>query len=98
MPFTAGPDTISVAIAIGANHPRSNEEFLAFVAGASLAALSVATLVWLSYSSADRLLNFLGPGGARVLSRLSAFLLLCIGTQIAMNGISEFLQSLWPHA
>ncbi|MFC5067074.1 MarC family protein [Flaviflagellibacter deserti] len=97
MPFTAGPGTISVAIAIGANHPHSNEEFLAFVAGASAAALAVAIIVWLAYSSADRLLNFLGPGGARALSRLSAFLLLCIGTQIAMNGISEFLQSLWPH-
>jgi multiple antibiotic resistance protein len=31
-------------------------------------------------------LEVLGPSGARVVSRLIAFLLLCIGTQIMING------------
>jgi multiple antibiotic resistance protein len=46
--------------------------------------------VWVTYASADRITSFLGANGARVLSRLSAFLLLCIGTQIIMNGIDDF--------
>ncbi len=37
-------------------------------------------------------MKLLGASGARVVSRLSAFLLLCIGTQIAMSGIGDFLR------
>jgi multiple antibiotic resistance protein len=32
----------------------------------------------------------------RVLSRLMAFLLLCVGTQITLGGISDFVHSLTP--
>lgn len=92
MPFTAGPGTISVAIAIGSNFPDKPGVYLPFVVGASAAAVVVAGTVWFAYSSADRILNFLGESGARVLARLSAFLLLCIGTQIAMGGLDDFLR------
>jgi multiple antibiotic resistance protein len=96
MPFTAGPGTISVAVAIGANAPHDRADLLSFAIGASAAALAVAGSVWLFYASADRLLSRLGPGGTRILSRLSAFLLLCIGTQIALTGLGDFVRDLWP--
>ena len=32
----------------------------------------------------------LGPEGSRVLTRLTAFLLLCIGVQIVLTGVQEF--------
>ncbi|MFX7507009.1 MarC family protein, partial [Acinetobacter baumannii] len=35
-----------------------------------------------------------GPEGTNVVTRLSAFLLLCIGVQIMMTGISEYLTTL----
>ena len=62
-----------------------------FLAGASIAALAVAALVWLCYASADRIIALLGPARARVLARLAAFLLLCVGVQIALNGVTDFL-------
>jgi multiple antibiotic resistance protein len=44
-------------------------------------------------------LRLVGNSGARVLTRLVAFLLLCIGTQIVVTGVedlvNEFLAS--PH-
>jgi multiple antibiotic resistance protein len=61
---------------------------------ASLAALAMAGTVALAYGSADRVVRLLGQSGARVVSRLSAFLLLCVGTQIALNGITDFVRSL----
>jgi multiple antibiotic resistance protein len=94
IPFTAGPGTISVAIAIGSNLPISKPGALPLVAGASAAAITVAALVWLAYGSADRLMALLGPARARVLSRLAAFLLLCVGTQIALSGIADFVRGL----
>lgn len=92
MPFTTGPGTMSVAIALGSSLPVGSPRMLPFILGASAAALAVAASVWIAYGSADRILGWLGPAGARVLSRLSAFLLLCIGTQIMLGGVTEVLK------
>lgn len=91
MPFTTGPGTISVAIALSANRPPSTEALLPFFAGAGGAALAVALVVGFCYAYADRLVALLGPGRARILTRLSAFLLLCIGVQILITGIQGAL-------
>jgi multiple antibiotic resistance protein len=63
----------------------------AFFGGVTLAAVAIAALVWSLYASADRVLKRLGEGGARVLSRLVAFLLLCIGVQIMVTGAESIL-------
>ncbi|MBN8899264.1 MAG: hypothetical protein J0H35_13980, partial [Rhodospirillales bacterium] len=39
-----------------------------------------------------RLVDLLGPARARILTRLTAFLLLCIGVQILITGVREVLQ------
>ena len=97
LPFTTGPGTISVAVALGATVPAGAPGYPVFVLAASAAALAMAVTVALAYRSSDRLVNLLGQSGARIVSRLSAFLLLCVGTQIALNGISEFVRSLGAH-
>ena len=38
--------------------------------------------------------ELLGPAGARVLTRLTAFLLLCIGVQIMLTGVQDALAPL----
>lgn len=95
MPFTTGPGTISVAIALGANRPSGSwSEVTPFFAGASAAALAIALVVWLAYASADRVVELLGQARARVLTRLMAFLLLCVGTQITIGGVADVLAPL----
>jgi len=91
MPFTTGPGTISVAVALSASRPSTTETLLPFYAGASGAAILVAAVVAICYASADRLVALLGPARARVLTRLSAFLLLCIGVQILISGVQGAL-------
>ena len=89
LPFTTGPGTIAVAITLGSNRPALMADRLGFYVGVSLAALGVAATVALIYASADRVVSLLGPIGARVLGRLFAFLLLCVGTQITINGVID---------
>ncbi|GGE12200.1 UPF0056 inner membrane protein [Aureimonas endophytica] len=89
MPMTTGPGTISVAIALGSTRPAPNAEFAAFLAGTSLAALAVAALVWVAYHFADTVVGFLGRARTQIVSRLAAFLLLCIGIQIILNGAAD---------
>jgi multiple antibiotic resistance protein len=94
MPFTTGPGTISVAIALSASRPSTTAELLPFYLGASGAALLVAFAVGACYTSADRVVALLGPGRTRVLTRLSAFLLLCIGVQILITGVQGALATI----
>jgi multiple antibiotic resistance protein len=92
MPFTTGPGTIAVAIALSATRPSETGRLLAFFAGLSAAALAIALLVWLAYRWADRLVALLGPSRARVVTRIAAFLLLCIGTQIVLTGATDVVR------
>ena len=94
IPFTTGPGTIAVAIALGANRPVAQAGALPFVLSVSAAAVTVAVIIWLTYSFADRLEALLGRSKAEVVSRLAAFLLLCVGTQIALSGVADFIHSL----
>ena len=97
MPFTTGPGSIAVAIALSSQRPGGDQSSLPFFAGASAAALLMAAVIWLAYRSSDRVMALLGPGGARVVSRLIAFLLLCVGVQIMVTGI-ESLAPMLVHA
>lgn len=94
MPFTTGPGTISVAVALSANGPPFGFGSIPFFSGASLAAVAVAILVGICYASADRIVSLLGKGRSRVFTRLTAFLLLCIGVQIALTGVQDVASSL----
>ncbi|MBV8684628.1 MAG: MarC family protein [Caulobacteraceae bacterium] len=93
MPLTTGPGSISVAIALASVRPEG-PGLIPFFIGMALAALLNAFLVWLLYVGSDRVLSFLGPSGARVLNRLAAFLLLCIGVQIVITGAESVLNPL----
>jgi multiple antibiotic resistance protein len=92
MPFTTGPGSISVAIALSAERPAEGGSVLPFFGGVTLAALAVSAMVWVLYTFADRVLSRLGSAGARVVTRLSAFLLLCIGVQILSTGAESLLR------
>ena len=87
MPFTTGPGTISVAITLGAGRPAGGDGLLAFFLGCSAAAVAIAGLVWLAYRSADLLTSVMGSAARRAFSRITAFLLLCIGVQIMLSGV-----------
>ena len=89
IPFTTGPGTISVAIALGSTRPTRGGGLIEFFIGMSGAALAIAALIWLSYRSADRIVAFLGPTRVRVLTRLFAFLLFCVGVQILLTGVLD---------
>jgi multiple antibiotic resistance protein len=97
MPLTTGPGTIAVAIALSSQRPGGHGGLMGFYVGVSLAAASIAFTIWVCYRWSDSVTAMLGPAGARVLSRLVAFLLLCIGVQIMITGVVGVAQMLVPH-
>jgi len=94
LPFTTGPGTIAVAVALGAGHPPMGQGWAGFFAGISLAAVAMAVTVGLTYAGADRLTDLLGRAGSKTVSRLSAFMLFCIGVQMLITGVTDVLAPL----
>ncbi len=91
IPFTTGPGTIAVAVALGAGHPGSFGQLAWFFLGMTAAALAMTAVIWVTYSYADRLTRMTGPTGTRTVTRMSAFLLLCVGVQILITGVEDVL-------
>lgn len=94
MPLTVGPGSISVAITLGSQRPKipSGIEALLVVAGGALVGVAaISATVYVCYRYADRIVAALGVGGTRVLMRLSAFILLCIGIQIIWDGYNALM-------
>ncbi len=94
LPITVGPGTISVAITIGANHPREVQALLVNGTADVIGATMIAATVFVCYRYADRVLRLLGETGTSVLVRLSAFILFCIGVQIFWNGATTLLSTI----
>ena len=97
LPLTVGPGSISVAVTLGANvarrhifHPLT---ILTALAGFALIGVSI----FLCYGFADRLARTLGRTAMAVITKLSSFLLVCIGVQIGWNGLKELLESIALH-
>jgi multiple antibiotic resistance protein len=82
-----------VAITLGANRPQGYEPHWSFLAAAILGAALIAIAIYLSYRFAQSLARALGDTAMHVIIRLSSFILLCIGVQIAWNGVSALLHS-----
>ncbi|MCW5656210.1 MAG: NAAT family transporter [Burkholderiaceae bacterium] len=88
-PLTTGPGTIAAAIAIGAGLPRQPALYVVGAGIAVLGATLTVAVIYLVYRNAARLMSRLGEVGALVMTRLMAFVLLCLGIQILWTGWSE---------
>jgi len=97
MPLTVGPGSISVAITLGANAARHHPYHPLTVLAALIGLVLISISILLCYGFADRLARILGATGMTVITQLSSFFLVCIGVQIAWNGIKALLESMTLH-
>jgi multiple antibiotic resistance protein len=93
LPLTVGPGSIAAAITIGASRRQGAGWHWAMTVGLLIGAVGIAASVYLSYRFAERIAKALGEAAMNVIVRLSAFILVCIGVQIAWNGLSALLRS-----
>ena len=91
MPSLAGPGSIAVVLAAAGQIQSIRPDdwhiiYLAVIAGMLI------TLVfsYLVLRAASQMVRFLGPGGIDAMTRIFGFLLICIGMQFLLTGISDF--------
>ncbi|MDQ2833051.1 MAG: MarC family protein [Acidobacteriota bacterium] len=97
-PVTAGPGCIVVMLTLSVHateHTFSNT-VLAHL-GLLLAVMLLSGLVYLCYAYAPRISGAIRPSTVHGILRVVAFILLCIGVQIAWNGINDLLVPLLKH-
>ncbi|MDI2091359.1 MarC family protein [Commensalibacter oyaizuii] len=96
MPFTIGPGCIAVTIALSSVKPTTgNAAIFSFYNGLLLAIVAVALIIFVTYTFCDKTMRLLGKSRARILSRMAALILLCIGVQIIGTGIQGFLMPIF---
>ncbi len=92
-PITAGAGTISVIFTLSAHSTVNNVSEYFINAGAILIAIIfMCLLVYFCYFNANRLVNYLGSSSEQVVNRIMAFLIFCVGLQIAVGGITSLIK------
>ena len=94
-PITAGPGCIVVMLTLTV-HARQRalaDTILAYV-GLFIATIALSGSIYLCYAYAPKIARSISPSTAHGILRVVAFILLCIGVQIAWNGISDLLTPL----
>jgi len=94
MPLTIDPGVLSVAVTVGASHTHTLDKLLVQVLAAIIGAAIVALAVLLTYRYAHRFAARIGHQGMMIMLRLSAFIVLSIGVQIAWNGVKAMLKEI----
>jgi multiple antibiotic resistance protein len=94
-PITAGPGCIVVMLTLGAHASRKgvlNNVFAHLGIAAAIVALSFTVL--LSYTYAPKIAKKIAPQTVQGILRVIAFVLLCIGAQIAWNGLEALVKGM----
>ncbi len=93
-PVTSGPGTLVAMLTLTARIPERDltAEVLGH-AGVFAAVLVLSALVYVCYGYAPKITKAISPSTAHGILRVVAFILLCIGVQIAWNGLSVLLKS-----
>jgi len=94
-PITAGPGCIVVmlTLSVHAVQPTVTATVLAHV-GLFIAAIVLSAIIYFCYAYAPRISRAISPSTAHGILRVIAFILFCIGVQIAWNGLSSLLTPL----
>ncbi len=97
-PVTSGPGTLVVMLTLSARFSAGTvaQDTLEHL-GLFLAVIVLSALVYVCYGYAPRLAAAVAPTTVHGILRIVAFILICIGVQIAWNGLSVLLSSILRH-
>ncbi len=87
IPMVAGPSTIAVLLLLSSGSPEKMTQW-------SIALLMAWGATTILLVSSPFLMRFLGERGSRALERLMGMMLVILATQMLLNGVRDFIESL----
>jgi multiple antibiotic resistance protein len=93
-PMTTGAGTISVILTLSA-HEHEKDLFALFrnLGAVFIAIFFMCLVIYICYANAPRLIHRLGTRGEQIVDRITAFLVFCIGMQIAFSGLRSLIKT-----
>ncbi len=92
-PMTTGAGTIAVLFTLsadGANNDTS--QYLINVGALLVSIIGICILIFIFYVNTNRLLSYIGSHNEKIINSLMAFLIFCVGLQIAVGGIVHLIR------
>ena len=91
MPSLAGPGSISVVVTAASQIKSNHPEGYSLIYAGVIAGIAVTVFfAWLILRAASSMARLLGPSGIDALTRIFGFLLVSIGIQFLLTGVSDF--------
>ena len=92
-PMTTGAGVIAVLFTLSANGDAQNiSEYLLNTGAILVSIIAICILIFFFYINANRLITHIGTQNEAIVNRLMAFLIFCVGLQIAVGGITHLIK------
>ncbi|WP_367187152.1 MarC family protein [Mucilaginibacter sp.] len=84
--------SISVLFTLSAHSAAADTKQYLFNTGAVfISIVCVCVLIYVFYLNTKTIIGYLGSHGEKIVNRITAFLIFCVGLQIAVTGIKSLL-------
>jgi multiple antibiotic resistance protein len=94
-PMTTGAGTISVLLTLSAHGSESDwHRQILNLSALFFAVVVMSILIYVCYAFTPAVLGRLGARGEQIVNRLSAFLVFCVGLQIATTGLKHLIKEM----
>ncbi len=91
-PITTGAGTIAVLFTLSAHvQEKTFSGYMLNNAALLFSILGICILIFIFYVNAGRLIKYMGSHNEKIVNRLMAFLIFCVGLQIAVGGITDLI-------
>lgn len=91
-PITTGAGTMAVLFTLSAHSANADwKKYLINTGAILLAIIAMCLLVYGFYGNTKKITKRLGPSGQTIANRIIAFLIFCVGLQIAITGIKSLI-------
>jgi len=92
-PMTTGAGTISVLFTLSARGVgKDPSQYLLNTCAILVSVIAICLLIFVCYVNANRLINYIGSQREKIVNSIMAFLIFCVGLQIAVEGFTQLVK------
>ncbi|MBS1527015.1 MAG: MarC family protein [Bacteroidetes bacterium] len=94
-PMTTGAGTIAVLFTLSAHGANKDMTlYLLNVAALLVSIIGICVLIFIFYLNTNRVIRYIGSHNEVIINRIMAFLIFCVGLQIAYGGITNLVHAM----